>query len=163
MNTVASNFELLLKVVERKIAEVNTRLDELENKKQQLDERLSFLLKGGAEMAESFRDEYQRGLLSLRNEERELAGRRKQIAAAQVPSKNGGLEQIREALGYLNNKDMVSLKSIYKRLFHKIIVRPLDAVKVELEFVLNKATSSIRNGEVAFCTAAGVTSGKELP
>ena len=63
------------------------------------------------------------------------------------------MEQINKALSYIKSKDMVSLKSIYKQLFHKIIVRPLDAVKVELEFVLNKATSSIRNGEVAFCTA----------
>ena len=150
-------------VVERKIAEVSTRLGELENKKRQLDERLSFLLKGGAEMAESFRDEYQRGLLDLRNEEQKLAGRKKQmqllqkqIAAAQEPSKNGGLEQIKEALGYINNNDMVSLKSIYKRLFHKIIVHPRDDANAELEFVLNKTTSSFGHDEVKVCTAVDV-------
>ena len=110
-------------------------------------------------MAESFRDEYQRGLLDLRNEERELAGRKKQmqllqtqIAAAQEP--NGELEQ--EALNYINDNDLVALKSTYKRLFHKIIVRPRNEANAELEFVLKQTTAPSGNGEVKFCTAVGL-------
>lgn len=80
----------------------------------------------------------------------------KQIAAAQVPSKNGGLEQINKALGYIKNKDMASLKSIYRRMFHKIIVQPLDTAKVELQFVFNNMASSLGNSEVKFCASAGL-------
>ena len=152
-----------IEVVARKIAEVDARLVELGDEKQQLDKRLSFLLKGGAEMAESFRDEYQKQLLALRNEEHDLEHKKselkllqRQVAKEQEPSKNGKLEQIKAALGYIRKKDFVALKSIYKQLFEKIVVRPLDNAKVQLEFVFNKATSSIRNGEVAFCTAVGL-------
>ena len=154
-----------VEVVERKLAEVRIRLGELENKKCQLDERLSFLLKGGAEMAESFRDEYQRGLLDLRNEERELAGRKKQmqllqtqIAAAQEP--NGELEQ--EALSYINDNDLVALKSTYRRLFHKIIVHPRNEANAELEFVLKQTTAPSGNSEVKFCTAVGLVAEGEI-
>ena len=73
----------------------------------------------------------------------------------QVPQ-NGKLEQIKAALVYIRKKDFVALKSIYKQLFEKIIVHPLDEAKVQLEFVFNKATSSIRNSDVAFCTAVGL-------
>ena len=89
----------------------------------------------------------------MKGEERELGGRRswlqllqKQLTEVQVPQ-NGKLEQIKAALGYIRKKDFVALKCIYKRLFEKIIVRPLDEAKVQLEFVFNKTISSIRNGE----------------
>ena len=74
----------------------------------------------------------------------------------QVPSKNGGLEQINKALGYIKNKDMASLKSIYRRMFHKIIVQPLDAAKVELQFVFNNMLASLDNGEVKFCASSAL-------
>ena len=158
-----------IEVVARKIAEVDARLVELGDEKRQLDKRLSFLLKGSAEMAESFRDEYQKQLLALRNEEHDLEHKKselkllqRQVAKEQEPSKNGKLEQIKAALGYIRKKDFVALKSIYKQLFEKIVVRPLDNAKVQLEFVFNKATSSIRNGEVAFCTAVGLVGTREV-
>ena len=101
-----------IEVVARKIAEVDARLVELGDEKQQLDKRLSFLLKGGAEMAESFRDEYQKQLLALRNEEHDLEHKKselkllqRQVAKEQEPSKNGKLEQIKAALGYIRKKD----------------------------------------------------------
>ncbi|MDE3270191.1 MAG: hypothetical protein OYH77_07900 [Pseudomonadota bacterium] len=124
-----------------KIAKVDARLNELEAENRHLDERLSFLLKGDAEIAESFRNEYQKRFLALKSEEQELAGKKsqlqalqRQIAAAQEPSKNGGIELINEALNDIKNHDMIALKSIYRRLFKKIIVRPLDAAKVRLQF-----------------------------
>ena len=86
----------------------------------------------------------------MKNEERELGSKKKQlqalqnqIASAQEPSKNGGLEQINRALGYIKNKDMVSLKSVYRRLFKKIIVRQLDKAKVELQFFFNSTAVSL--------------------
>ena len=81
-----------IEVVAVKIAEIDARLVELGEKKQLLDERLNFLLKGGAEMAESFRNEYQKQLLALRNEEHDLEHKKselkllqKQITEVQVP------------------------------------------------------------------------------
>ena len=146
-----------IEVVARKIAEVDARLVELGDEKRQLDKRLSFLLKGSAEMAESFRDEYQKRLLALRNEEHELEHKKnelqllqKQLTEVQVP-KNGKLEQIKAALGYIRKKDFVALKSIYKQLFEKIIVRPLDKAKVQLEFVFNNIPTSPNGGVDANC------------
>ncbi len=142
-------------LVTRKIAEVDARLGEVEAENLQLDKRLSFLLKGGEEMAESFRHEYQKRFLVLKNEEQELESSKsqikmlqKQIADAQAPSKNGGLEQINEALGYIRKKELVSLKSIYRRLFKKVVVCQLNRAKVELQFTFNNVTSPIRNGKV---------------
>ncbi len=126
-----------LSVAAGKIAEIDTRLDELADERQRLDRRLNFLLEDDdLEMARSFREEYKERVSAMKGEERELADRKrqlqfvqKQIAVTQEPSKNGGLEQIKEALNYTNNNDMVSLRSIYKRLFHKIIVHPRDEAK----------------------------------
>ena len=99
----------------------------------------------------------------MKNEEQELESRRsqlqtlqKQITVAQEPSKNGGLEQINKALGYIKNKDMIPLKSIYRRLFKKIVVRPLDNAKLQLEFVFNEMSTSLGMGEVGFCASAGL-------
>ena len=50
---------------------------------------------------------------------------------------------------------MASLKSIYRRMFHKIIVRPLDAAKVELQFVFNNM-AALANGEVGFCASSAL-------
>ena len=43
---------------------------------------------------------------------------------------------------------MASLKSIYRRMFRKIIVQPLDAAKVELQFVFNNMFAPLDNGEI---------------
>ena len=153
-----------LSVVAGKIAEIDTRLDELADERQRLDRRLNFLLEDDdLEMARSFRGEYKERVSAMKGEERELADRKrqlqfvqKQIAAAQEPSKNGGLEQINKALGYIKSKDMASLKSIYRRLFKKIIVQPLDAAKVELQFVFNNMAASFANGEVKFCASSAL-------
>lgn len=153
-------------IVAEKIAKVDARLNELEAENRHLDERLSFLLKGDAEMAESFRNEYQKRFLALKSKEQELAGRKsqlqelqRQIAVAQEPSKNGGLELINEALNNIKNNDMMSLKSIYRRLFKKIVVRPLDAAKVELQFVFKNLSTSLGGTEVGFCASAGLVAG----
>ena len=97
----------------------------------------------------------------MKGVERELADRKrqlqfmqKQIGAVQEPSKNGGLEQINKALAYIKNKDMASLKSIYRRMFRKIIVQPLDAAKVELQFVFNNMRAPLDNGAVKFCASS---------
>ena len=158
-----------LSVVAGKIAEIDTQIGELADERQQLDRRLNFLLEDDdLEMARSFREEYKERVSAMKGEERELADRKrqlhllqKQVAAAQEPSKNSGLEQINKALGYIKNNDMVSLKSIYKRLFHKIIVRPLDAAKVELQFVFNNM-AALANGEVGFCASSALMGTREF-
>ena len=114
-------------------------------------------------MAQSFRNEYKRQFSALNDEERELERKKselqllqRQLKEKQNASKSGFLGQVNAAINCIKRKDFVALKSIYKQLFEKIIVRPLDEAKVQLEFVFNKETSSIRNGEVAFCTAVGL-------
>ena len=146
-------------IVAGKITEIDARLGELEDEKKHLDKRLSFLLeRGNQEMAQSFMDEYQRGFLALRDEEQELGNRRrelqlrqKQLAEAQDPRKNYVLEQVAAALRYLKRKDVVSLKSAYRRVFKKIIVRPLDMAKVRLDFVFNNASTTADKVVEAFC------------
>ena len=133
-------------VVARKVSEVDARLGELEDEKQRLDDRLSYLLEDGdREMAQSFRNEYKRRFLALKSEERELEGRKRhlqllqrQVAEAQEPTKNGGLEEIKKAISCIGKKDLVSLKSLYRRLFQKIIISPLDNTKGAVGLYLQK-------------------------
>ena len=168
--------------------EIDTRLGELGDENQKLDNRLSFLLEGDVEMAKSFRNEYQKKFLALKNEERELEDRirqlqllQRQVAETEDPGKSSGLEQINEAMNYIKKKDFVSLKSLYKKVFKKIIVHPLDSAKVQLEFVFNNISTSLHGTwkmphkpadterarkraiqkslakqEVAFCTSVGL-------
>ena len=153
-------------IVAGKITEIDASLGELEDEKKHLDKRLSFLLeRGNQEMAQSFMDEYQRGFLALRDEEQELGNRRrelqllqKQLAEAQDPRKNDVLEQVAAALRYLKRKDVVSLKSAYRRVFKKIIVRPLDTAKVQLDFVFNNASTTADKVVEAFCASVGCVS-----
>ena len=156
-----------LSVATGKITEIDTRLGELADERQHLDQRLNFLLEDDdLEMAGSFREEYKERVSAMKDEEQQLADRKqqlqfmqKQIAAAQVPSKNGGLEQINKAFGYIKSKDMTSLKSIYRRLFHKIIVKPIDAAKVELQFVFKNLSTPVNNGKIGFCASDGLVAG----
>ena len=159
-----------LSVVAGKIADIDTQLGELGDERQQLDRRLNFLLEDNdLEMARSFRDEYKARVSAMKGVERELADRKrqlkfmqKQIGAVQEPSKNGGLEQINKALAYIKNKDMASLKSIYRRMFRKIIVQPLDAAKVELQFVFNNMRAPLDNGKVGFCASSDLMEPNEV-
>ena len=150
-----------IRTVAGKIARVDARLAELEDERRQLDRRLSFLLDGdNVEAAQSFRDEYQRGLLALKKEERELESSRghlqllkKQIADTQDLHKSNVLKQAVVALGYIKSRDAVSLKSIYGQLFQKIIVRPLDTAQVQLEFIFNDASTALNRVVDTFRTS----------
>ena len=115
-------------------------------------------------MARSFREEYKERVSNMKNEERELRSRRKQlkllqkqITEVQVPQ-NGKLEQIKAALGYIRKKYFAALKSIYKQLFEKVVVRPLETAKVQLEFIFKDLSTVADNFAVANCT---VTCGME--
>ena len=60
------------------------KLGEIEVEKRQLDKRLNFLLEDDdPEMAQSFRDEYRRQFLALKNDERVLIGRKMQLQLLQ--------------------------------------------------------------------------------
>ena len=142
-----------------KIAEIDTRLDTVATERQSLDKRLSFLLADDdLEMAKSFRAEYKRQFSALNDEERELESKKSQLQLIlkhfkeeQDTSKNGWLEQVNKALGYIRKKDLVSLRSTYRRIFDKIIVRRLDEAKVRLQFVFKNLSSPSYMGEVANC------------
>ena len=97
-----------------------------------LDKRLSFLLEDGdREVAQSFRDEYKRRFLALQNEERELEGRRRHLQLLQKQlsevqdTKGNWVEHVNQAISCIGKKDFTSLKSIYRQLFQKIVVRPM--------------------------------------
>ena len=74
--------------------------------------------------------------------------------AAQDPSKNEGLEHINKAIDYIRKKDLVSLKSAYRQLFQKIVVKPLGTAKVSLKFIFNNIPTSPNGGVVANCISS---------
>ena len=121
--------------------------------RQSLDKRLSFLLADDdLEMAQSFRAEYRRQFSALNDEEQELESKKsqlqelqRQVAVAQIPSKNDWLEQVNKALGYIRKKDLVSLRSTYPQIFEKVVVRRLDEAKVRLQFVFKKLFTPLGN------------------
>ena len=108
--------------------------------RRKLDDRLSFLLDSdNLEMAQSFRDEYNKQFSALIDEEKKLVNMKRQLQqlqrqllAAQPPSKDGRLRLVDEAIDYIKKGDLTSLKSIYRRLFQKIIICPLDTARVQL-------------------------------
>ena len=132
-------------------------------KRQNLDNRLNFLLQDGdLEMANSFRDEYNKQFSALIDEEKKLVNMKRQLQqlqrqllAAQPPSKDGRLRLVDEAIDYIKKGDLTSLKSIYRRLFQKIIICPLDTARVQLQFILNDRTSPPVSEDVANCTLVG--------
>ena len=141
-----------------KIADIDTRLSALSDERQRLDRRLNFLLEDDdLEMARSFRDEYKERVLAMKNEEHELTNRRqqlqllqKQLAEAKT-HKHSWLEHVNHAINCVGKKDLTALQSAYRRLFHKIIVHPLDNARLQLEFVFNEVSTSFRNGVDKIC------------
>ena len=131
--------------------------------RRRLDNRLSFLLdNNNLEMAQSFRDEYGKQFSALIDKERELVNMKTQLqqlqrhlTEAQPPDKNGRLGLVNTAIDYIKKGDLTSLKSIYRRLFQKIVIRQLDTAKVQLQFIFNDMTSPPVNEDVANCTVAG--------
>lgn len=135
--------------------------------RQSLDKRLSFLLADDdVEMAQSFRAEYKRQFSALNDEEQALERNKsqlqlllKQLKETQDSNKSRWLEQINKALGYIRKKDLVSLRSAYRQIFEKIVVRRLDAAKVRLQFVFKNLSTPLANGKVGFCMAVGRVAG----
>ena len=143
-------------IVAGKVADIDTRLGELEDERRQLDQRLNFLLDDDdLEMARSFRKEYKERVSAMKNEERELGSRKKQLqflqkqlAEAKNTGKNSWLEHVNHAISCIGKKDLTALQSAYRRLFDKIIVHPLDNARLQLEFVFNEMSTSLRTGVV---------------
>ena len=161
-------------LVTRRIAEVDARMSEIATERQKLDKRLSFLLDDDdLEMAKSFRGEYKRQFSALNDEEQELERKKSQLQLLQRQLKekqdttrfargsacsplsssheNGFLGQVNAAINCIKRKDFVALRSIYRRLFEKIVVHPLENAKVELEFVLRNLSTPHYNYEVGNC------------
>ena len=136
-------------VVARKIVEVDTSLAKVASQRESIDKRLSFLLEGdNLEMAQSFRDEYGKQFVSLRDKERELDSTKrelqllhKHLLEARPSRKAGGLELVSEAISHIKKDDLTSLKSVYRRMFEKIVIRPLEGKKVQLEFIFKDMTT----------------------
>ena len=59
-------------------------------------------------------------------------------------------------LNYINSKDAVSLKSIYRQLFQKITVRSPDSPKAELQFIFNRAFTTVLVVVNAFSTSVAM-------
>ena len=160
----SSRKESSIDLVVGKITEVDTRLATMATERQNLDNRLSFLLRDGdLEMANSFRDEYKKQFASLKKEERELENRKrqlqllqKQLVEARDTGKSGWLEQVNQALSCIKEKDFTSLRSIYRRLFQKVIVHPLDNTKLQLEFIFNNVSTTLQGVVDTFCVPAGL-------
>ena len=110
------------------------------SQRESIDKRLSFLLEGdNLEMAQSFRDEYGKQFVSLRDKERELGSTKrelqllhKHLLEARPSRKTGGLELVSEAISHIKKDDLTSLKSVYRRMFEKIVIHPLEGKKVQL-------------------------------
>ena len=150
-------------MVKDKIAEIDAKMDTVATSRQNLDNRLTFLLQDSdMEMASSFRNEYKRQFSALNDKERELEDRKRQLQFLQKQlsekcksRNNEWLEHTHKAIDYIKKKDWLSLKSTYKQLFKKIIVQPLDSERVQLEFIFNNTSSPENSGEDTYCVPAG--------
>ena len=150
--------ESSIDLVTKKVAEVNARLAEIITERQHLDKRLSFLLNDDdLAMAQSFRGEYKRQFSALNNEEQELERKKSELQLMQKQlketqaNKHSWIEQVNAAINCIKRKDFIALRSIYRRLFEKVVVSPLENAKVELEFVLQNLSTPLYNAEVGNC------------
>ena len=150
-------------ILAQKIAEIDTRISELEGERRHLDKRLSFLLDDDdVAIAQSFRSDYKRRFSALNDDEQELERKKgqlklllKQFKETQDSNESGWLEQVNKALGYIRTKDLVSLRSTYRRVFEKVIIQRLDEAKVRLQFVFKNPNSPLINDELGFCISVG--------
>ena len=158
----AARKENSIGIVAKKITEIDVQLDKVDTERKSLDKRLNFLLDDDdLEMAQSFRGEYKRRFSALNGEEQELERKKsqlqllqKQLKEAQDTCKHSWLEQVSAALGYIRKKDLVSLRSTYRQIFKKIIVRRLDTAKVRLQFFFKNLSTASCMGEVTNCMSA---------
>ncbi len=158
----AARKENSIGIVAKKITEIDVQLDKVDIERKSLDKRLNFLLDDDdLEMAQSFRGEYKRRFSALNGEEQELERKKsqlqlllKQLRETQETSKHSWLEQVSAALGYIRKKDLVSLRSTYRQIFKKIVVRRLDTAKVRLQFFFKNLSTASCMGEVTNCMSA---------
>ena len=61
-----------------------------------------------------------------------------------------------DALSLIAKNNVASLKSIYRKLFKRIVVSSLDQGNIQLEFVLNDPPSNPAIDEAFFCTVVGL-------
>ncbi len=145
-------------VMSAKIQEIDDRLQALDDEKAQLDKRLNFLLDDDdPDMAQSFKEEYKKQYLLGKKERQELLEKREkfcllqdQVARAEAFGKAGDMKVVNAALGHLRRNDLISLKSLYKKLFPKILVRFQDNSKIQLKFFFNNVSSTLGRVEDIF-------------
>ena len=133
------------------INQIDVSLSELKSKKEKMDRRLSFLLEEeNLEMAHTFKEEYKRQYLQVQGKEQELHRQKNHFRSLQQRlldvvhhSTTGELsESANKALTYAQKKDMVSLRSSYRGLFQKVVVRVLGECKVQLRFIFKGDAAS---------------------
>lgn len=145
-------------IMKVKILEIDGRLNALDEEKAKRDKRLNFLLDDDdPEMARSFKEEYKKQYLLEKKERQELLEKREkfcllqdQVAEAEAFGKTEDLKVVNAALGHLRQNDLVSLKSLYKKIFPKILVRFQDNSKIQLKFFFNCASSTLGRVEDIF-------------
>ena len=103
-----------------------------------------FIIHPRTKMAQSFKEEYKRQYLLGKKERQELLGKREkfcllqdQVARAEAFGEAEDMKAVNAALGHLRQNDLISLKSLYKKLFPKILVRFQDNSKIQLKFFFN--------------------------
>ena len=148
-----------LDAIKDQIQGIENRLTDLKDQKEQLDKRLNFLLEDkDPQMAISFKGEYKKQYLELKNQEEELRHKKSHLEAIYKQGDNApnhfGKEKlgvINDALTYIRLKDLISFKSVCRVLFEKIVVTPLDEAQVQLEFVFRGMNLIIGIDEVKNC------------
>ena len=120
-------------------------------------------------MARSFRSEYKERVSGMKGEEIELISKKKQLqllqkqlAEAKNTSKSSWLEYVNQAISCIGKKDLAALQSAYRRLFHKIIVHPLDNARLQLEFVFNEMSTSLYKDVDIICPSVDLVENESV-
>ena len=158
-----------LDVIKNQIQDIENRVTDLKDQKEQLDKRLNFLLDDeDPQMALSFKGEYKKQYLELKKQEDELHYKKSRMEAAYKKSCNTpspfGKEKlcvIDKALQYIKSKDLISFKSMCRALFEKIVVKSFDT-KTQLQFVFSGINSILVMDEVENCISVGMVKGSSF-
>ena len=136
-------------LLKKDIKDIEAKMEELSTLNDNMEKRLDFLLDAGDnEALQAFKEDCQKNYTARKQKIEELERKKEQLLIAKNEIRNlkatqgHYLQMSNDALRFVTQKDFLALKSVYRNLFKRVIVKYLSQSKIELEFVLNGPDTS---------------------
>ena len=152
-----------LHLLEEGIGKIDATINDISSQNSKMEKRLDFLLESDdKEDLELFKEDHQKQYVANKRKAKELEMQRDQLKKTKELLKNrlidrkSYLAMAANAVKQAAKKDLISLKSIYRSIFKKIIIRPKSPAEVQMKFIFNDPTSTSHMEDVFFCISNGL-------